>query len=404
MERPASRPADILRVALIGEYPVAEDRIHAGGVQSVTHTLAHALARREDVECHVLCATRGVREPFRQVGDLRVHFVGRPPLPRLVTCHHHDVPRLLRVVRRIAPHVVHGQGQDRHGLAAVKSGLPRVVTPHGVIFVESHLLKKHRFDLIGSLKKHLLDGVEREVFRRSTDMIIISRYLPVAYREMLSARSHFIDNPVQAEFFALERAPQRGRLLFLGTVVPRKRVTDLVRAIAVLKEQEASRAASWLADLELRVVGPLVDPACEAEVQRLISEKDLADFVTLTGALSQEEVRQEYRRAEALVLASREETAPQVIAQAMACGLPIVSSAAGGVPYLVRDGETALLFPTGDFQACADRIARLIGNDDLRRQMTERIRVEAQQRFHPDTVAAQTVAVYRQVLAADSHR
>jgi glycosyltransferase involved in cell wall biosynthesis len=379
-----------LRVALVGEYPIAEDAIHAGGIQSVTHGLAHALARRDDVECHVICATRGMLSRERQVGRLHVHFVPRLPLPYLATCRLHDIPRLVHRIRAFRPHIVHGQGQDRHGLAAVRSGYPAIVTPHGVLFVESRLLVRHTLDPVGALKKHLLDRTERETFQRASDMIIISRYLPDIYGPLLTARVHFIENPIDPAFFELPRAPEPGRLLFAGTIVPRKQVHDLVAALAQLPEPA----------LRLRIVGPLSDPGSVARVRELIANHHLESRVTLTGPITQAELFDEYSRAEALLLASREETAPQVIAQAMACGLPVIAARSGGVPYMVRDRETALLFPAGDAPACAQQIRDLHTSPALRDALARLGRTEAQQRFHPEAVAEQTVAAYRRVLAS----
>jgi glycosyltransferase involved in cell wall biosynthesis len=385
----AAQPAP-LRVALVGEYPIAEDAIHAGGIQSVTHGLAHALARRDDVECHVVCATRGMPAHERRVGRLHVHFVPRPPLPYLATCRLYDVPRLVRRIRALRPDIVHGQGQDRHGLAAVRCRLPAVVTPHGVLFVESRLLQRHAFDAAGASRKWLLDRTERETFRRASDMIVISRYLPDIYGALLTARAHFVENPIDPAFFEIVRAPEPGRLLFAGTIVARKQVPDLIAALALRPEPA----------LFLRIVGPVSDPASVTRVREAIVARGLETRVTLTGPLSQAQLLDEYARAEMLLLSSREETAPQVIAQAMACGLPVVAARSGGVPYMVCEGETARLFPVGDAAACAARILELHTSPALRESIASRGRVEARQRFHPDAVAEQTVAVYRQVLAA----
>lgn len=377
-----------LRVVLVGDYPGVEDAIHAGGVQSVTHQLAHALARRDDVECHVVCATRGVIAREARHGALQVHFLPRLPLPRLATARLHDVPRLVRRIRALRPDIVHGQGQTRHGLAAVRCGRPAVVTPHGVIFVESRLLQRHALDAVGACKRALMDRNEREVFRRAPDMILISPYLREIYGPMLTARAHPIENPIEPIFFDLPRAPEPGRLLFAGTVVPRKCVHDLVEALA-----HVDRPA-----VQLRVAGPLVDPASVERVRRRVAEHRLAERVVLTGALTQAQLLEEFARAEVLLLASREETSPLVIAQAMACGLPVIASAAGGVPHMVRDGETALLFPFGETRACADRIRHLLDEPELRARLAMQSRAEARRRFHPDAVAAQTVAVYREIL------
>ena len=388
-----------LRLALVGEYPVEEDALHAGGMQSVTHCLAHAMARRDDVECHVISAAPGVREPYREVGALRVHLIPRLSLPRLATCRLHDAPRLVRKIRSIQPDLVHGQGQDRHGLAAVQSGFPVVITPHGVVHLESRILKRHAFDAWGAVKGFLLNRTGRETFRRADDLIIISRYLPEVCGGLLRAPVHFIENPVDPTFFELVRQPEPGRLLFAGTILPRKRVHELVRAVACLKRME--EAEGPVAEpTQLRVVGPPLDAGSIAQIEQLVAEHLLQDRVTLTGAISQAELFEEYRRAEILVLASQEETAPQIIAQAMACGMPAVAAAVAGIPHMVKDGKTALLYPLGDAEAAARQIRRLRTDPRLRQEMGSRAREEAESRFHPEAIAEQTVEVYRQRLAA----
>jgi len=89
----------------------------------------------------------------------------------------------------------------------------------------------------------------------------------------------------------------------------------------------------------------------------------------------------EYARAQILVLASKEETAPQVIAQAMGCGLPTVASAVDGIPAIVREGETGLLFPLSDTKALAKSLFRLLNESQWREALTTRIVREWRERF-----------------------
>ncbi|OJZ72659.1 hypothetical protein BRW65_16550 [Mycobacterium paraffinicum] len=394
--------ASPLRVALVGDYPVDEGAAVENGVQSVTYTLAHALAARSDVECHVVSAMNGVTTTYRRDAALHVHYVKRLNLPRLVTLRVNDVPRLAAVIRSINPDIVHGQGQDRHALGALASGAPTVITPHGVLFIESRLLQRNRWDALGALKKRAVANMEREVFRRARDMIIISPYLAQVYGPMLTARCRFIENPIQDDFFRIERAPEPGRTLFVGTLVPRKSVHDLVRAVgAVANDHRADADLPWRAGVQLRVAGPIADPGSEREVRRAVEECGLRERVRLLGPISHEELLDEYARAQVLLMGSREETTPQAVAQAMACGLPVIASRVGGIPDMVEDGRTALLFPHGDVAACAGHIRRMLGDDAFRASVEHRVRAEAEKRFDPKSVAEQTVRVYREVIARD---
>jgi glycosyltransferase involved in cell wall biosynthesis len=398
-------PVGRLRVALVGEYPITEESIQEGGVQSVTYALAHALARRPDIECHVIAAMKDATTKYRRIGELHVHYIRRLNIRHLVsvTLRILDVPALVRLIRSINPDVVHGEGQDCHALAALRAGFPTVITPHGVVFIETRMMRRHWLDFAGYLKlrQYLVDGMERDVFRLARDMIIISRYLPQIYGPVLQARKHFIENPIGQEFFQVPRSPEPGRLLFVGTVVPRKRVQDIVAAVAQVlsMSEDAGSNAQWRSDLQLRIAGPLLDADSEALLRSTIESTGLQRRVTLLGPVSQSQLLDEYARAQILVLASKEETAPQVIAQAMACGLPTVASAVGGIPAMVREGETGLLFPFSDTQALAKQLFRLLNDSQLREAMETRIVREGRERFHPDSVAAQTVAVYREILS-----
>ena len=191
------------------------------------------------------------------------------------------------------------------------------------------------------------------------------------------------------------------RLLFVGTVVPRKRVMDIVRGFAQLLRMHSATGGtqrSWQPhQLELRIVGPLWDVNYEASVRESIRQCGIANQVEITGALSQEQLNEEFRAAGMLLLASREETAPQVIAQSMACGLPIVASRAGGVPFMVEHEQTAMLFEPGNIGDLAHQMSRLLDEPNLASRMSTHVQEEARRRFHPDSIAAQTLAVYRQV-------
>lgn len=76
-------------------------------------------------------------------------------------------------------------------------------------------------------------------------------------------------------------------------------------------------------------------------------------------------------RASVLVLPSRCEGMGRVLLEAMAAGIPVVGSRVGGIPHIIRDGETGFLFPANDSAALEDRLRRLLGDEALRTKMGE---------------------------------
>jgi glycosyltransferase involved in cell wall biosynthesis len=256
-----------------------------------------------------------------------------------------------------------------------------------VLFIESKLL---RTGPAGYLQSWLMDSQERDLFRRARHVILISPYLEKIYGPLLRGRVHFVENPIEESFFHLERDPDPHRLLFVGAVVPRKRVHLLAEALA--------RVGEKVPGAHLRVVGPLASRESERSLRDVIARHGLEERVHVTGPVSEEQIVEEYRRAGVLLLSSREETAPLVIAQAMASGLPVVSVAAGGVPFMVRHEESALLARKPTAEDLAREILRLFEEPDLARRLAEEGRRQARERFLDRAVAERTLAVYRSIL------
>ncbi|MEI4479854.1 glycosyltransferase, partial [Klebsiella pneumoniae] len=83
------------------------------------------------------------------------------------------------------------------------------------------------------------------------------------------------------------------------------------------------------------------------EIEARIGELKLAERTTITGWISEAQVRDEVRKARALVLPSFAESLPVVIMEAMALRRPVISTYVAGIPELVRDGDTGWLVPAG---------------------------------------------------------
>ncbi|MBJ3777158.1 glycosyltransferase family 4 protein [Acuticoccus mangrovi] len=166
------------------------------------------------------------------------------------------------------------------------------------------------------------------------------------------------------------------RFLSVCRAVEKKGLDDLLRALAKLP-----------ADLDWRFEhvggGGLV-----ARLEKLAERLGIADRVTFSGAMAQDGVIEAYRRADVFVLASRvakngdRDGLPNVIMEAMALGLPVVSTRVSAVPEIVTE-ETGILVEQRDPAALADAMARVGGDPALRARLAEAGISRVKTRFSP---------------------
>lgn len=148
---------------------------------------------------------------------------------------------------------------------------------------------------------------------------------------------------------------RRARIMALGRLSPEKGFSVLISALAILRDQGT--------EAELRIVG---DGPMRGELETQIGALGLGDLVTLTGELAPLQVSRELAASDLFSMASFSEGLPISIMEAMAVGVPVISTWIAGIPELARQGETALTVPPADAQALAAAIDRLACDEALR--------------------------------------
>jgi len=133
-------------------------------------------------------------------------------------------------------------------------------------------------------------------------------------------------------------------------------------------------------------------PVLEARIEAL----RLGDSVRLLGYRN--DVPRLLRALDAFVLSSCEEGLGTSVLDAMACGVPVVATAAGGIPEMVRDGETGLLAPPRDPAALARAIVRILREQVLAQALSRNAAALVRERFTVDRMVEGNLAVYRRVL------
>jgi glycosyltransferase involved in cell wall biosynthesis len=198
---------------------------------------------------------------------------------------------------------------------------------------------------------------------QQADALVADGWAAANLPGILGRTVHAVPKGVDSELFRPDGPNRRAELgladrhvvLSVGRFVPIKNMALLVAAAAHLRQ----------ADPMIHVL--LVGEGPEAEALRhLVARLGLTDAVTFAGYVAQEDMGQYYRAADVFALASDFDNSPNVVLEAMACGLPVVATDVGGVSEYVMAGRGGALVDRGD--ACM--LARVLGSwssDDGRR-------------------------------------
>ena len=188
------------------------------------------------------------------------------------------------------------------------------------------------------------------------------------------------------------RPPGLRRVAAVGRLVARKGVADVITALAELP------------DTELVVVGGPDAGGLDAdpEARRLLAVADdagVADRVHLRGRLGRDGLPAVLRSADVVACVPWYEPFGLVAIEAMACGVPVVAAAVGGLCDTVVDGVTGLHVPPRDPGAVAAALRRILDHADLARRLGDAGAERARARYGWESVARATSAVYRDVAA-----
>lgn len=376
-----------MRVALVG-YDVSGEPIPAP--ERVGRWLARMLAERHGADVHYFLFAPTLQEDcVVEEPPLTVHKVACPGrIPFSLRQYFEPRRRMAEALRALAPDIVHSQYAD-WGPCGQDAGLPTVATVHGMYHRESALYAPWR-RLAARYHLHFFWKSLREM----KHIINISPYVEEELRPHTGATFWYVPNPISPEFFDLDPAQaEPGRLLYVGLLIPRKCMLELLQAF--------NQAHRSYPDMRLRVVGAAKKAEYLKSLQDYVRGEGLGGAVEFVGQIAPgDTLLDEFGRASALVLMARQETAPLVISEAMASGTAVISVRLCGIPYLVDDGRTGLLAEPGDVEGFTARMVELAKDPERCREMGRLGREKAMREFHPDRVMDRTLEVYEQVIAS----
>jgi glycosyltransferase involved in cell wall biosynthesis len=218
-------------------------------------------------------------------------------------------------------------------------------------------------------------------------------YLHAVLPSRLHRRLRLIHHGVELDRFVpaprAEDAVARVDVVSVGRLVEKKGFPDLLRACSVLRDGSTP--------YRLRVYG---DGPLRGELTALRDELGLHEEVELVGERDGEDVLRAYQRADVFALTplvtadGDRDGVPNVIVEAMACGLPVVTTDAGGITEIVEHGVNGLLAQPGDVPAIARHLAELIGDASRRRTLGEAGRRTVEEGFDVRSAAHELSGVF----------
>lgn len=208
-----------------------------------------------------------------------------------------------------------------------------------------------------------LRDLERGALRHARAIVVTSRFTA----DLVRADFAPPQTPIVVAEPGTERAPRAAgggaapRLLAIGSLVPRKNYPLLLDALARLRDLD------WTLDL---AGSDTASPDTAAEIRAIIAARGLTERVTLHGAVNEAALENLYARADVFVMSSDFEGYGMVLAEAMARGLPIVTTRAGAAADTVPD-DAALKVAVADAGGLSGAIARLLKDEALRGALSD---------------------------------
>ena len=249
--------------------------------------------------------------------------------------------------------------------------------------------------LIGSDPSYL--KIVKFSIEKSDGVTAVSKYLAEETYKIFNVSNHIevIPNFVPDKFLELSaekrelpyfRQNDEIILTHISNFRPLKRVMDLVYVVERLVRKNHK--------IRLLMVG---DGPDRSKMEQLCRDKDLCDYITFLG--KQENVEDVLACTDIFVLPSAEESFGLALLEAMACGVPCVSTNAGGLPEVNIDGETGFTVDVGDTEAFAERIELLIKDKETRKRLSKNARELAETKYNSNRIVPYYIDYYKKVLS-----
>ncbi len=220
------------------------------------------------------------------------------------------------------------------------------------------------------------------MFFNADEVLCLNQACQKHIQEITGIQAHVLYNPTVLQKPAIQKTSSI-HLLFMGRLCQRKGVYDLIEAARLLPPRQSMIHLYGDGELE--------------QVQQAIQQAGVSDRIIAHGWVSGAEKDTIFQASQVLLLPSYNEGLPISVLEALAHGLPVISTPVGGIPDAVEDGINGFLVQPGDINTLAARIQTLSLSEPLRVQMGQTAYQRAQSHFELSKIMAELHLLYHNV-------
>ena len=208
----------------------------------------------------------------------------------------------------------------------------------------------------------------KPILKKVDAISVPSGFLRDVFAETFDMKATIVPNIADLnQFKHRQRKPVRPKLLVTRSLEEIYNVGCVIRAF--------KRVHDHFPDGSLGIVG---DGSQRSALETLVAGLHLKDCITFHGRVEHSEIQDYYNQYDIFVNGSNVDNQPGVILEAFASGLPVVTTKAGGIPYMVEDGVTGFLVEKDDWSTLAERVIQLLKEPELALLLANNARIECQ--------------------------
>ena len=233
-------------------------------------------------------------------------------------------------------------------------------------------------------------SMQKEVARQLSHIVTVSECSKIDIAEEFSinlSKFRVVYNGIMKEYFYPvnnKLRPENSIIVTNSADTPLKGLRYLLEAVSIVREKQS---------VKLTVIG---EPKKNGIIKKLVEELRISDIVHFTGRIANEEFADYYSKATIAVVPSLYEGFGLPAAEAMACGVPLISTSGGALPEVV--GDAGIIIPPADAASLAREIIYLFNNPDQRKKFSRAGIERVDAIFNWPQAAREMVEVYREAI------